>query len=90
MVAIRRPDELALPAGSLDDNPGIKASAHVFAEDRAPWHAITDDLPQLAAHGRDDAPEPIARPDFGPATPGVLRGSCLCGAVAYERTFRSV
>lgn len=40
------PDVYELPLGSLDDDPGIYAGAHVYVADRAPWYTITDELPQ--------------------------------------------
>ena len=36
-----------LPLGPLDDAPGIKPEMHVFVASKAPWHEITDDLPQF-------------------------------------------
>jgi hypothetical protein len=35
-----------VPMGSLDDDPGIRPSRHIFVGSMAPWYAITDDLPQ--------------------------------------------
>ncbi|HVN30189.1 MAG TPA: GFA family protein [Candidatus Binataceae bacterium] len=35
-----------IPAGLLDDDPGVKPDKHIFVEFNAPWFAITDDLPQ--------------------------------------------
>ncbi|AUH50834.1 aldehyde-activating protein [Chromobacterium sp. ATCC 53434] len=32
--------------GTLLDAPGMLPSAHIFVGSKAPWHAITDDLPQ--------------------------------------------
>jgi len=32
--------------GTLDDDPGVKPEFHVFVGSKAPWHDITDDLPQ--------------------------------------------
>ncbi len=40
-----RPGEIGLPLGTLDDDPGVKPSAHVFVDSKAPWWEITDDLP---------------------------------------------
>jgi hypothetical protein len=42
------PDEIGLPLGTLDDDPRVRASAHVFVASKAPWFEITDDLPQFA------------------------------------------
>jgi hypothetical protein len=39
-------NRVMLPAGSFDDDPGAKASAHIFASSRAPWFEIADSLPQ--------------------------------------------
>jgi hypothetical protein len=36
-----------VPAGSLDDDPGIRPEAHIYVGSNAPWHRITDDLPQF-------------------------------------------
>lgn len=42
-----QPDVLGLPLGSLDQDPGIKPRFHVFVGSKAPWHDITDELPQF-------------------------------------------
>jgi hypothetical protein len=36
--------------GSLIDPPALAPQEHIFAADRAPWHQITDGLPQWAGH----------------------------------------
>lgn len=70
------------PAGNLEGDLGVEPSFHMFVGSRAPWHEITDDLPQF-----DEYP-----PELGmPATPrppvevhdGDVHGSCLCGDVAF-------
>jgi hypothetical protein len=35
-----------IPAGSLDDAPGMEPLAHIFVGSKAPWFDITDNLPQ--------------------------------------------
>ncbi len=40
------PEILGLPLGALNDDPGIKPELHVFVGSKAPWHEITDQLPQ--------------------------------------------
>jgi hypothetical protein len=35
--------------GTLIDPPSIRPSAHIFAGSKAPWHEITDGLPQFEA-----------------------------------------
>jgi hypothetical protein len=37
-----------IPAGCLDDDPGIRPQGHIFVAYKAPWLEITDDLPQFA------------------------------------------
>jgi hypothetical protein len=73
-----------MPAGCLDDDPGARPEAHIFVTSKAPWHEIADDLPGFDAYppgfgatGVTREPEPAGRE-------GTVRGSCLCGGVAYE------
>ncbi|HPF46484.1 MAG: GFA family protein [Alphaproteobacteria bacterium] len=33
--------------GTLVDTPSIRPNAHIFVGSKAPWHEITDDLPQF-------------------------------------------
>ena len=37
---------VSIPAGLLDDDPGVRPMLHVFAGSRAPWWTIHDSLPQ--------------------------------------------
>jgi hypothetical protein len=41
------PDTLGLAMGTLDDDPGIRPSCHVFVDSKASWVEITDELPQF-------------------------------------------
>ena len=41
--------------GTLRDAPAIRPSAHIFVGSKAPWHAITDGLPQYQGHVTGDA-----------------------------------
>jgi hypothetical protein len=36
-----------IPAGTLDSDPGVRPSAHIFVGSKAVWFEITDDLPQF-------------------------------------------
>jgi hypothetical protein len=36
--------------GTLVDAPSIRPQAHIFVGSKAPWHTITDDLPQFDEH----------------------------------------
>ena len=71
-----------VPAGNLAGelpNPQL----HMFVKSKAPWHVIADDLPQ-----HDEWPPGYGMPAVAreapptAAGPGV-RGSCLCGDVAF-------
>jgi hypothetical protein len=37
---------ISIPAGLFDDDPGVRPRLHVFTSPKAPWHEITDGLPQ--------------------------------------------
>jgi hypothetical protein len=41
------PETVGLAMGTLDDDPGIRPSFHVFVGSKAPWFEITDQLPQF-------------------------------------------
>jgi hypothetical protein len=36
-----------VPMGSFDDDPGVRPNRHIYVGSKAPWDAITDDLPQF-------------------------------------------
>ena len=36
--------------GSLEDDPTIRPTEHIFVGSKAPWFEITDDLPQFEEH----------------------------------------
>ena len=40
-------DEVCIPAGSIDGDPEIRPSVHIFVGSKAPWYEITDGLPQF-------------------------------------------
>jgi hypothetical protein len=41
-----RGDWFEIPAGCLDDDPGIRPDKHINVEHKAAWHEIVDGLPQ--------------------------------------------
>ena len=51
-----RPQELGLALGILDDDPGSRPICHVFVGSKAPWHEITDALPQYETFPEGYAP----------------------------------
>lgn len=44
---------VVLHAGSLDGDPATRPERHIFVGSKAPWHEITDDLPQSEAYPAD-------------------------------------
>ena len=41
------PEAVWIAVGSLDEDPGLRPEAHIFVQSKAPWHVISDDLPQV-------------------------------------------
>ncbi len=56
-----RPEEIALALGTLDSDPGIRPSAHVFVGSKAPWYEIDDALPRFDAGAPQSGPIPSPR-----------------------------
>ena len=48
-ISDKRPSTFALALGTLDDDPGVRPSLHIYVASKAPWFSITDKLPQHAA-----------------------------------------
>lgn len=80
----RTVDAMAVPGGCHDQ--GRKADCEIFVADRAPWHAISGDLPRHDAYPAESGRPSVAEKPLDPAPDGVVRGSCLCGAVAFQVT----
>jgi hypothetical protein len=73
-----------VPLGLLDDDPKLAGPLpHVFVASKAPWYEIADAAPRFDAFPPGIGEGLPTRRASEPA-PGVLRGGCLCGAVAYE------
>ena len=72
-----------VPAGLLDDDPQIRPQTHIFVASKAPWHDIADALPRFDAYP-PGAGEAVAFSRRSEPAAGTVRGSCLCGGVAYE------
>jgi hypothetical protein len=41
-----RPNLMHLAAGTLDDAPQVRVAFHAYVGSKAPWHDITDEVPQ--------------------------------------------
>ena len=49
-LVIRRLDDLdtiVVTLGTMDTDPGVRASRHVFVDSKAAWYEISDDLPRF-------------------------------------------
>ena len=40
-------ESVEIPAGALEDDPGVRPDRHIYVEFKAPWYGIADSLPQL-------------------------------------------
>jgi hypothetical protein len=71
-----------IPLGNADGDPGVRAEMHIFSASKAPWWEIGDALPRHAAFppGFDAQSQPTPEPRD---PPGGVRGSCLCGRIAF-------
>jgi len=76
--------EFFVPAGCLDDDPGVRPTHHIFVGSKAPWHEITDTLPQHDCYDEGSNLSVVDRPDAPAPVSGKCRGSCLCGAVVFN------
>ena len=45
------PDAVWVSVGTMDDDPAVRAGAHVFVGSKAAWEDITDGLPQFGEFG---------------------------------------
>jgi hypothetical protein len=47
---LNAPEGTVITLGTLDDDPGIKPSRHVFTGSKAPWHQVDPALPAHAVY----------------------------------------
>ena len=75
--------DVLLPAGGLDSLGGRRPCGHAAAEERLPWlPALDEGLPVLRMPCSSAGTS--LRGSSRQAMDGPARGSCLCGAIAYE------
>ncbi|MEM7226650.1 MAG: GFA family protein [Pseudomonadota bacterium] len=80
----RNGERWAAPAGGHDR--GKTPECHIFVADAAPWHDVTGDLPRHDAYPAESGFPSEPETPLAPAPDGVVRGGCLCGAVAFHVT----
>jgi hypothetical protein len=47
MPVLEDGNHVIIPAGTLDDDPGVRPIVNIFADSKAPWFDIEDSLPQF-------------------------------------------
>jgi hypothetical protein len=73
-----------IPAGCLDEDPGVRPLAHIFVGSKAAWYEIADRLPRFDAYPPGFGSPSIERNAEAASEPGWAHGSCLCSQSAYE------
>jgi hypothetical protein len=75
----------SIPAGCLDEDPGVRPYGHIFTASKAPWYVIPDDgLPRYDAYPPETGQPSVERSPEVANEPSWVRGGCLCTDVAYE------
>jgi hypothetical protein len=83
LPASKKDSKYYIPAGILDDDPGIRPEAHIFTESKAAAYTIHDDLPRMTHYGDGELTRVVEVP-VPEKGDGVVKGGCLCGDVAFE------
>ncbi|TNE46104.1 MAG: GFA family protein [Deltaproteobacteria bacterium] len=52
-----RPELMWFAAGALDESPEFAPQEHIYVGSKAPWHTITDDLPQYKTYPSQEGNE---------------------------------
>ncbi len=73
-----------VPCGNLEGDPGVPILAHIFVASKAPWYEIADVIPRFDAYPPGFEAPAIQDQPRGLRPRGSTRGSCNCGAVAFE------
>ena len=72
-----------LAPGGCHDH-GKKSDCHVFAAHSAPWYDITGDLPRYDDYPEFTGMQRVEEQPLEPESEGIVRGSCMCGAVKFN------
>lgn len=76
-------ETVLVPAGLVPDLVPPSAQVHIWVGSKSPMGEITDDLPQFPEYPPGYG-SGVASPSEPPPADGKVRGSCLCGTVAYQ------
>ena len=66
MPVVENGNHVIIPAGTLDDDPGVRPMANIFAGSKAPWFDIADSLPRFDQFAPDEFWESVtatSKPD---------------------------
>ncbi len=77
-------DIAVAPGGCHDD--GKPSDCNVFVPHGAPWHQVTGDLPCHDDYPPETGYPRVEEDPVPPPPPGVVRGRCMCGSVAFHTT----
>lgn len=75
--AQKRRDAISVRCGTLDTDPIIRPTVHIYTDSRAPWFNICDQLPQFPEAPHDGGAQPRAPAD-GYAATGSGTAKSLC------------
>ena len=65
---------------------GKKSDCNIFIAHNAPWHDITGPLPRHDDYPPETGYPRVEEEPLPPSPEGVVRGSCMCGAVEFHLT----
>ena len=75
-------DHWVSPAGCHED--GRKSDCEIFVAHKAPWYDITSHLPRHDDYPDYTGMQRVEEQPLEPPADGIVRGSCMCGAVKYR------
>lgn len=75
-------EHFCVPGGCHDE--GRHSDCEIFTAHSAPWYEITSNLPRHDDYPDETGMQAVADKPAQPAPQGIVRGSCLCGSVAFE------
>ena len=65
---------------------GKKSDCNIFVAHNAPWHDITGPLPRHDDYPPETGYPRVEEEPLPPGPEGVVRGSCMCGAIEFHLT----
>ena len=77
--------DLIVSLGGCHDH-GRKSDCNIFVAHNAPWHDITGPLPRHDDYPPETGYPRVEEEPLPPGPEGVVRGSCMCGAVEFHLT----